>query len=350
MRTRAWSGRLAAKVVHLDSHHYAPIGSKEGPALEIYAPVYETQSKRVIALAEIYISTPNLPAELKMAALGSWAAVGIVGLFIIALQLVVVRSGGRTIRQQESSLNQRVNQLSQLLQENQNLQNRANHANQRVAEMNDHNLRRIGSELHDGPVQLLSTARLRIDSLEKVLELAPKPILNEAHQDISALREALRESLEEIRHISAGLFPPDIEHLTVAKTLERAIRRHELWTDTTVTCEFGNLPENAPISVKSCFYRFVQEGLSNAFRHAGGVGQVVTAQVVDDQLEIAIKDEGPGISSIVPSEEHDGLGLMGLRARVESLGGVFYVGDRPLGGTCLKARVPFSPQHLEDEE
>ena len=63
-----------------------------------------------------------------------------------------------------------------------------------------------------------------------------------------------------------------------------------------------------------CVYRFVQEGLTNAFKHGGGIDQRVTAQASNDTLSVRVSDNGtpaPGAS------EGSGLGRIGLRERVE---------------------------------
>jgi signal transduction histidine kinase len=74
------------------------------------------------------------------------------------------------------------------------------------------------------------------------------------------------------------------------------------------------LPANTPSQLKVCIYRFVQEGLNNAYRHAAAVGQAV--HVVSDgrELTVEVADKGPGCS---PSNSFAGgkLGLAGLRAR-----------------------------------
>jgi signal transduction histidine kinase len=87
-----------------------------------------------------------------------------------------------------------------------------------------------------------------------------------------------------------------------------------------------------------CLYRFTQEGLNNAFRHAGGKGQTVRAICNDEHIEIEVSDAGPGFDPNRKPADKYGLGLAGLRERIESLGGTLYIRSQPGGGARLTAR------------
>jgi len=163
--------------------------------LEIYAPVRETGTNRIIALAETYQVIPTLSDALEGARLGNWIVVALVTFAMIGLQFIIVRNGSRTIQRQRAALSDRVAELSRLLRENTVLRQRAADANRRVTEMNERYLRQVGADLHDGPVQLLAMAVLRLDSLSAVLKELDKAAAEEANEDISVIREALVDSL-----------------------------------------------------------------------------------------------------------------------------------------------------------
>jgi len=87
--------------------------------------------------------------------------------------------------------------------------------------------------------------------------------------------------------------------------------------------------------LKICVYRFVQEGLTNAFRHADGMGQAVSARGTQ-VLEVSVSDDGQGFATGGPAAG-TGLGLAGLRARIEAIGGRLEVCSTPGLGTHLAA-------------
>ena len=340
-RARAWSGQviptfpkpvttgtIAEELLHL-------------PILEIYAPVRETGTHRIIALAETYEIAAPLRDDLEDAWADSWRMVGAVTLSMIALQFGIVMSGSRTIDNQRQELSERIALLTGLLSENETLRNRSHDANRRVTEINERFLRQIGSILHDGPIQLLSMVQLRLGCLRRNMRRvagdADAQMTREAEEDVCVVEEAVSESLEEIRSVAVGLVPPEVEKLELDEALRMAARRHQRRTGKEVACDIGKLPKCIPLALKSCLYRFAQEGLNNAFRHADGQGQVLKAQVAGGRIEVSVLDAGPGI---VPNHAYDGIGGQGLpllRDRVESLGGEFKIQNRDPHGVCLMA-------------
>ena len=158
-------------------------------------------------------------------------------------------------------------------------------------ETNDLVLRRIGSELHDGPAQLISLALLRLDALRPKSkgDTGEVPM-----DDFERIRGALVDSLAEIRNMSAGLTLPELDRVTPAEALALAARTHERRTGTTVKSELTGLPPHLSNALKACLYRFAQEALNNAFRHGGGKGQTLRGTCVDDVLQVEVADAGPG--------------------------------------------------------
>lgn len=339
LRDLAWKGRLSVEYEDHAPGHGPPLKADEA-LLEIYIPIRRSGgSNDIIALAETYQIAPELKRELRGAKIGTWIVVAGFTISMLLLQFMIVLRGSRTIAEQRGALNDRIAQLSRLLEENDALRARAQEASRRVAEMNEQILRRIGSDLHDGPVQVLGMSVLRLDSLRDTVSSASTEIVTEADVDISALREGLRECLAEIRNLSSGLAPADIDRLSLADALRVAAQRHERHTGTHVSVDLGPLPGGVSLAIKSCFFRLVQEGLTNAFRHAEGVGQQVTARQFGDVIEVAVLDRGPGLVAETEPDPDGGLGLAGLRDRVESLGGEFEFGPRPDGGMRLGARL-----------
>jgi signal transduction histidine kinase len=123
-----------------------------------------------------------------------------------------------------------------------------------------------------------------------------------------------QDCLREVRHLSAGLAPPDLGSLPLRKVLELAVRQHEQRTGSTVSSAIGRLPANTSSLHQVCIYRFVQEGLNNAYHHAAAVGQAVHVASDGREITVEVVDKGPGFS---PSNSFAGrgLGLAGLRAR-----------------------------------
>jgi signal transduction histidine kinase len=126
-------------------------------------------------------------------------------------------------------------------------------------------------------------------------------------------------------------------------TLKRAVRAHEQRTGTTVAMDLAELPYEMPLAAKITIYRVVQEALNNAFRHAGGAGQKVSAWRLNNDVVVEIMDRGPGFdtdaaSDLMP-EPGSHIGILGMRERIESLGGEFSLESKPGEGTVVRARI-----------
>jgi signal transduction histidine kinase len=311
------------------------------PLLEVYSPLRSQDGKTVVAVGEFYAKAEQLSQDLAEAKMASWLMVGLSGLTMFGALYTLVQRAGRTIATQQSSLRDRVVQLSQALARNEVLTARVDAANRRSVELNDHFLRRIGNELHDGPAQLLALALLRLDSLSQT-EVPASPgtsVRTEKAAEAGALRKVIGDALKDIRDISGGLSLPEVQSMSMSSALLACAGAHERRTGVRVTCDLDSTAVAVPTAIKICLYRFAQEGLNNGFKHAGGVGQRLSLSYAGGGIEVAVADSGPGFdpnSGVVTSR----LGLAGLRDRIVSLGGTLDIESQPGNGSMLIARFP----------
>ncbi len=329
--SRAWDGYVEAQFdAHQGDDHGTSAPGKE-PLLEIYAPIRHSVSNEIIAVAEFYELTSELNRELVRSQINSWLVTAIVSFTIIAGLYTIVANGSKTIETQRAALANRISELSGLLQQNEDLRQRVQGASRRAAEATELQLRRLGADLHDGPAQLLALALLKFPS---VMDGGAQ----ESERQI--LRGVLEDAMAEIRNISSGLALPEIEKLSLTQALMVVASGHERRTSTTVACEFASRPVELSHPTKLCLCRFVQEGLSNAYRHAGGQGQAVTLSWSDSFIVVEVADRGPGIERGSRERKRPTLGLIGLRNRLESFGGHLTVSSAPGAGTRLTAYLP----------
>jgi signal transduction histidine kinase len=276
----------------------------------------------------------DMQQELARTRVKFWLIIGLIAIVTAGVLSVIVSRGSRIISEQRRALIARVSELSRLLIENIELQKNLRRANACVAQENERFLRQIGADLHDGPAQLISLALLRLDNLK------PGGNINsdsDHEAELARVCGALRDALVEIRALSAGIAPPCLNGLSPSDAIEIAARTHERRTGTAVKREIGRLPGKLSSPLQICIYRFTQEGLNNAYRHAAGKGQAVRATYEGGQLTIEVSDTGRGIAQRDPGNGNS-LGFAGLQARVESLEGKFEWESRANSGTRLVAR------------
>lgn len=338
----AWQGQVAARISDLQDAENELERQTQSQLLEIYSPVRLRGTNRIIAVAEFYQIADDLAGELSTARRQSWLLVGGATLLMYLLLAIFIRRISQTITRQQNELSHQVVRLTEVLDQNDELHERVRRAAARTTALNERFLRRISAELHDGPAQDLGLALLRLDNVTARAE-ALQSSQGEGSADRAELElvtRSVNHAMEEVRAISTGMGLPQLQDLTVTETLNRAIRAHERRTSTEVEQRTEGLPDQAPLSVKITLYRVVQEALNNAFRHAAGVGQRVDVSRSNERLLIQVSDEGPGLNGAQEADWNEHMGLVGMRERVESLGGIFRIESKTGCGTRVIAELP----------
>jgi signal transduction histidine kinase len=196
---------------------------------------------------------------------------------------------------------------------------------------------RIARELHDIVAHAVSVMVLQVGAVRHKLPDA----LAEDRDALRSVECAGRTALAEMRRLLAAIRPDGDEAELVPQpgldgldSLLEEIERAGLPVELHVDGEAFPLPRGVELSA----YRIVQEGLTNALKHAGASDADVTVRYRPDELEIEVRDNGQG------SATSDGLGhgLVGVRERVKIYGGEMTAGTATEGGFVLSTRLPVS--------
>jgi signal transduction histidine kinase len=277
---------------------------------------------------------------------GAQQAVSKIALYVLGANLLLFtallidfRRNLKTIDGQESQMIKQILSLSKLNLVNTTVRKSMKTASSNAVELNEQFLRRLGADLHDGPAQLIGYSVLRLDRISKGESSSG------LKQEFHVVKQALDSALTEIRGISSGLVLPELEQMTMEECFSTAVMRHSQNSEIVVGQYYKDLPSDIPLPIKICAFRFVQEGLNNAHRHARAKKCRVYAYAKDDMLHLSLKDDGIGFrkSQLQAGGAH--LGLMGLKDRIESLGGRFVVNSKLSVGTVIKATIA-----LQDDE
>lgn len=327
----AFEGEVSARYTDLEADEHKVRGFTSR-YLEIYAPIRELHTGRIIAVVEIHETTERLKHRLWWLRLESWLARICATALIMASLFWIVYRGNRIIITQQRQLGERIAEVERTSLHNRSLREQVQRASGRVSELTERYLRGFGADLHDGPAQLVGLAALKVEHVRQAGTAAKR------EEELLVLDAVLEEAQRDIRALSKGLMLPEIENLPLAEVVGRAARAHERRTGTMVAVGCEAVTQAVADAVKICAYRFIQEGLNNAFRYAEGNGQVVTCKVEDNTLYLAVEDGG-GAGLGRPAGPDSGLGLVGLRERVESLGGTFRMGRVPNGGARIEMKL-----------
>ena len=188
---------------------------------------------------------------------------------------------------------------------------------------------RMARELHDELGQILTGVLLLMDEASKASPERAREVLEEA-------REAARGSIENVRRIVRDLRPEALDDLGLASALAALAAGFERQTGIRLDRDVpSTLPPLAP-ETELVIYRVAQEALTNVARHAGARRAALEVRRLDDQLEIAVHDDGDGFDGDGPAEG----GLHGMRERALLVRGSVTVRSRLGRGTEVRLLVP----------
>jgi signal transduction histidine kinase len=196
---------------------------------------------------------------------------------------------------------------------------------------------RIARELHDIVAHSVSVMVLHVGAVRHRLPAALAPD-REALQDVertgrTALTE-MRQLLGAMRQDGEGIELAPQPGLDRVQSLLAEVRRAGLPVELHIEGE----PRPLPPAIDLSAYRIVQEGLTNALKHARAGHADVTVSYTPDEVRIVVRDDGDGAS-----QNHDpGYGLAGMRERVKIYGGEMSAGSENGGGFVLRTRLPLA--------
>jgi signal transduction histidine kinase len=192
---------------------------------------------------------------------------------------------------------------------------------------------RWARELHDGTLQNLAAIRINLATALQS-EADDRGARIEAAAEETMAR--LEEQINELNRLINDLRPAALERLGLTGALqalaEESSARGEVEVETVI-----ELGDELHGEEERIVYRLVQESLTNVLKHSGASRVTVAARRLDDTVQITITDDGAGFD---PDDSTAGRGLIGMRERIELLGGEIAVASTPGEGTEVTARVP----------
>ena len=200
--------------------------------------------------------------------------------------------------------------------------------------------KRLAMELHDSPVQWLTSALYYV---ETCIGFFRKGEEARAGTELEDIQSSLGRTLEELRHTAAALYPPELEKVGLVKALARYADAFE--RDTGILTRFREhreVPRLSPLA-ELATYRVVQEALSNARKHSNATEVKLDIGLYNKSLWATVIDNGIGFevddSCLVANGQ---LGLAGMEERAYMLGGTLGIQSTPEIGTQITLLIPCS--------
>ncbi len=191
----------------------------------------------------------------------------------------------------------------------------------------------LARELHDSVTQALFAMSLTTRSIELLLPRDREAAL----EKFDELRQLQREALAEMRSLIFELRPGSLER----DGLTQALRTHAAALESRVGLSIlvdAELPDRLSLETEEHLFRIAQEALHNVVKHAAASRVHVGLVQHDGIVRMSISDDGRGFGPERTTEAH--LGIAGMRARAERLGGTVTVRSHPGQGTTVEATLP----------
>ncbi|MBN1269329.1 MAG: PAS domain S-box protein [Kiritimatiellae bacterium] len=196
----------------------------------------------------------------------------------------------------------------------------------RLMEVQEEERKEISAVLHDHLGQLLTLANLE---LSEPARKGAKPGAR-----IEAAKQRIDEALAAVRDMAISLRPPLLDDLGLEAALETLTEEFGDRSGLRIRLDRkGSLPA-LDAQTKTCLYRVLQEALTNVAKHARATQVVVNLRAEDGDIILEVADNGIGLAE-PPDSSHKGMGLVGMRERIERLGGSLAV----IGGTGRGAHI-----------
>jgi PAS domain S-box-containing protein len=196
----------------------------------------------------------------------------------------------------------------------------------RVVAAADETRRRIERDLHDGTQQRLVSLALALRAAEDKVP----PELGQLRAELAQTASGLAGAVEDLQEIARGIHPAILSRGGLGPALRTLARRASLPVELDVDAD-RKLPDRVQVAA----YFIVSEAITNAAKHARASVVQVELEAEDSLVRLAIRDDGVG-----GADPARGSGLVGLRDRVEALGGTIEIASGPGRGTSLKVRIP----------
>jgi signal transduction histidine kinase len=244
---------------------------------------------------------------------------------------------------------------SQLLEQSGRLQEELRRLSRQILSVQEEERKQISRELHDVIAQTLTGINVRLAMLKKEAHVNTKGLV----RNIARTQQMVEKSVDIVHQFARELRPAVLDDLGLIPALHSSMKRFSARTGihTHLTAFAG--VEELDTTRRTVLYRVAQEALNNVSRHAKASRAKVSIEKLTDCICMTIRDDGKSfdVERQFLSRGRKHLGLLGMRERLEMIGGSFAIESAPGAGTTISARIPLiqkrsrprgHPNHSQD--
>ncbi len=210
----------------------------------------------------------------------------------------------------------------------------------RLINFQEEERKQISYELHDEIGQVLTAITYNLATVRRDL---PPEVLMQIENRLSDTDDLVRQVMDRVRSMSLQLRPSMLQDLGLVPTLRWYINQYGNRLNVEVDFKTDQIDIDFPDVIQTTLYRFVQEGLTNITRHAHAQNVRVLLTSENGLVIAVVEDDGIGFNPEGVFSRHDsdsGIGLLGIRERVASIGGNVDITSAFGQGTKLSVEIP----------
>lgn len=239
----------------------------------------------------------------------------------------------------EAALKKSEQYHGQLLKRSSRMQEHLRRLSHEILFAQEQERRKISRELHDEIGQTLTAINVKLAILRKQATVNVKGF----RKAIGSTQRLVERSMSTVHRFARELRPPVLDDLGLIPALHATMKAFTKRTGVPVRCTTAAAVEKLDIDTRTVLYRVIQEAFTNIAKHAQASLVDVDIQRVKNLIRMEIHDNGKSFDAgrLLLAKTIVRLGLLGMRERVEMVGGRFEVESAPGKGTTIRALVPF---------
>ncbi len=247
----------------------------------------------------------------------------------------------------EESLKKSEQHQTRLLEESRVQQDQLRHLSRQVLQAQEEERRRISRELHDVIAQTLTGINVQLAALARESSLNPKSF----DRNIARTQRLVEKSVETVHQFARELRPAVLDDLGLIPALHSFMKNFTTQTGVRTHLTAFAAVEQLDMPRRTVLFRVAQEAFSNVARHAQASRVEVIIRRLPDGISMKIKDDGKSfpVENTLHAKGNKRLGLLGMRERLEMVGGALNIESSPGTGTTVEARISFNQTRVEGE-
>lgn len=238
----------------------------------------------------------------------------------------------------EKSLRNSEQHYSQLLEQSRHMQEQLRQLSRQLLSVQEEERKMISRELHDEIAQTLTGINVRLASLKAEAAANTKGL----QKKISSAQRLVERSVDIVHRFARDLRPAVLDDLGLIPALLSFLKSFTTRTGVRASLTAFAAVEQIDTVKRTVLFRVAQEALTNVARHAHASRVEVSIQKLRDCVCMSIQDDGKSfnVERVLHAKGNGRLGLLGMRERLEMVGGNLVVESAPCKGTTVQAQLP----------